>query len=111
MNKEFEDWIDQKLAKYASGSAITKDVLMSIVKDALVDVSTAEEVMRLKNEGLKAGDCLAQLRIIKDEVLEKIVGCCGVQAGKIFCENYGCGTLHRIAVQIQSAIQFVEKKT
>lgn len=44
------------------------------------------------------------LRAVKAELVKLINGCCGDQAGKQFCESFGCGTL-------KSLLETAEGKT
>lgn len=105
MNKEFEDWLDQQIAiQGANPTAITKAELAKIVHTALMNVSVAEDLFRERNEAAKIEDVLSQIKITYDEVIDKIRGCCGIEAGDRSCLGHGCGFLRRIAVQLHNCI-------
>jgi len=105
MNREFEDWLDAKIKEHVPpNQPITKESLATIVRDALVHVSTVEEVLRLDNEKRKIEHVFSQLDSTYRDVIDQIRDCCGLETNPRGCTGAGCEFLKRIAVQLRSVL-------
>lgn len=111
MNKEFEEWLDREIKKRSPVVAVTKEVkevLADIITKALTDLANIEEMQKALSRLQAMKDTAAQAIIVKEELVEKIKACCGMDAKEFICERKGCGDLYRVLGQVQSMIQFME---
>lgn len=104
MNREFEEWADSKIREHSPDGSITRDTVLKVARDAIVDVSRAEETIRAREDVDTAEHIIQQTLATRLYLLEAIGSCCGDDAGRRFCESHGCGVLKRILLQLQSAL-------
>jgi alpha-galactosidase/6-phospho-beta-glucosidase family protein len=105
MNKEFEDWVDQKVAKYVPpDTPLTRDAVSKILTDALIEVANIPDTIRAREAVDVARYIAEQAKITQEECLEAMNKCCMDQSGKKWCETFGCGDMKRIAVQMQAVL-------
>lgn len=109
--KEFDEWVDAQIgARVRSDGNIDRETVMLIVREAIKEISRAEEMLKTQAEYQAAVGMAEQVRTAYDEIVEKIRDCCGMDAGDRFCEAFGCGTLKRIGVQLRAALPREEKE-
>lgn len=108
MNKEFEEWLDREIKKRSPDGTITKEVMADIITKALTDLANIEEMQKALARLQALKDATGQAEIVKDELVEKISGCCGMDAKEFLCERRGCGDLYRVLGQVQSMVNFMK---
>jgi hypothetical protein len=105
MNKEFEDWVDQKVEKYVPpGTPLTRETVSKILTDALIEVANIPDTIKAREAVDVARHIAEQAKITQEECLEAINACCMDKAGSQYCESFGCTDMKRVAVQMQAVL-------